>query len=149
MGRPAGLYVSADIDSPLADVRMDIQDISYEDDTFDAIVCSHVLEHIIDDGKAMRELYRVLKPGGIAILQVPYSPLLQESFEDPTVTEQGERLRAFGQTDHVRIYGLDYPDRLRAAGFFVEAVLPSAFLSEPEMRHYALDPAEPIFFCKK
>jgi SAM-dependent methyltransferase len=147
--RNRGTHVSGDINSPAADVTLDIQNIPYKDAVFDLVICSHVLEHIIDDGKAMRELCRVLKPGGIAILQVPYSPILTKTFENSQVITEKERERVFGQSDHVRIYGTDYTNRLEQAGFEVEKIFPNIFLSKKEINKYALDSKEPIFFCKK
>ncbi|MEK9177352.1 MAG: methyltransferase domain-containing protein [Patescibacteria group bacterium] len=145
--RSRGTHISGDIEPGAADTTFDIQKIPFANERFDLVICSHVLEHIIDDARAMHELYRVLRSGGIAILQVPYSPLLTKTFEDPRVQRPGERERVFGQSDHVRIYGTDYPDRLRKAGFIVEMIFPNAFLSEKEIKKYALDPQEPIFFC--
>ena len=112
-------YLSADLLSSNAMIRMDIMDIQYPDETFDVIYCSHVLEHVSDDRKAMRELHRVLRTGGWAILQVPISTA-EVTFEDPKITRPKERERAFGQFDHVRRYGADYKDRLEDAGFSVE-----------------------------
>jgi ubiquinone/menaquinone biosynthesis C-methylase UbiE len=100
-------------------VRMDITDIQYPDNYFDAIICNHVLEHVIDDYKAMTELHRVLKPGGWAVLQVPISLSLGKTYENPSVTTAREREEAFGQDDHVRIYAKDYVSRLERAGFTV------------------------------
>ena len=108
MAHPNIDYLSADLNSPSAMVKMDITNIKYEDNSFDVIICNHVLEHIPDDRKAMSELYRVLKPGGWAILQVPISLLLNKTYEDPTVTTPEEREKVFGQSDHVRIYAKDY-----------------------------------------
>lgn len=110
-------YLSGDLDPEVAMVKMDITDIQFPDNTFDVIYCSHVLEHVPDDRRAMRELYRVLKPGGWAILHVPI--LREVTYEDSSVTTPEARLRVFGQADHVRMYGLDYADRLREAGFEV------------------------------
>jgi ubiquinone/menaquinone biosynthesis C-methylase UbiE len=110
-------YLSADLDPERAMVAMDLTDIQYPDDTFDVIYCSHVVEHIPDDRRALRELYRVLKPGGWAMI---HAPILRETtFEDASVTSPEERTRVFGQWDHVRSYGEDYVDRLREAGFEV------------------------------
>lgn len=111
-------YVSADLDMPTAMVQMDITNITFEDNSFDFIICNHVLEHIPDDIKAMSELYRVLRPGGWAILQTPMSTA-DETVEDLTLTPQ-ERIEAFGQDDHVRTYGMDKKDRLASVGFTVE-----------------------------
>ena len=110
-------YLTADISSDKVMVKMDITEIDYPDDSFDAIICNHVLEHIIEDRKAMNELYRVLKPGGWGIVQVPMSLSLQQTFEDATVTDPSARELVFGQSDHVRIYAMDYLQRLDDCGF--------------------------------
>jgi SAM-dependent methyltransferase len=113
-------YLAADLFPKDFMVKMDITDIQFPANTFDAIICSHVLEHIPDDHKAMGELYRVLKPGGWAILQVPISLSLKNTYEDFTITSESARAEAFGQKDHVRIYAKDYKDRLEQVGFKVE-----------------------------
>jgi predicted SAM-dependent methyltransferase len=112
-------YLTADIASKNVMVKMDITDIQFPDSSFDSIICNHVLEHIIDDGKAMSELYRTLKPGGWSILQVPLSLTLKNTYEDFSITTRMGREEAFGQGDHVRIYAEDYLDRLAQAGFKV------------------------------
>jgi len=112
-------YLTADICSKDVMLEMDITDISFPDNSFDAIICNHVLEHIIDDGKAISELYRILKPGGWAILQVPISLTLKKTYEDFSITTTENREEAFGQGDHVRIYAEDYQDRLMQYGFKV------------------------------
>lgn len=112
-------YLTADLYSKDFMVTMDITDIQFPTDSFDAIICNHVLEHIIDDHKAISELYRTLKPGGWAILQVPISISLNKTFEDFSITTKTGREEAFGQEDHVRIYAMDYKDRLAQAGFKV------------------------------
>ncbi len=114
-------YISADFASPDVDVRLDLTKLPFADGTIDAILCSHVLEHIPDDRAAMRELRRVLAPDGWAILVVPIDESRETTYEDPSIVEPEERERAFGQADHVRWYGRDYLDRLREAGFAVEA----------------------------
>lgn len=111
-------YVTADLLNPRAMVTMDVTNIQYPNHSFDVIYCSHVLEHVVDDRRAMREFRRVMKPGGWAILVVPITA--ERTFEDPSVIDPAERLRVFGQEDHVRRYGPDYVDRLREAGFRVE-----------------------------
>jgi SAM-dependent methyltransferase len=113
-------YISADLDRPDVDLKLDLTKIPLPDSTFDAIVCCHVLEHIPDDAKAMSEILRVLKPGGWAILQTPISLSLSQTYEDFSITDPAEREQAFGQNDHVRIYAMDYVDRLKRAGFEVE-----------------------------
>ncbi|SEF69653.1 class I SAM-dependent methyltransferase [Flavobacterium urumqiense] len=112
-------YTTTDLFSPLADVKADICDLPFEDNQYDVILCNHVLEHIPDDTKAMQELYRVLKPGGMAILQIPQDLSRTTTFADDTITDQKERAKIFGQYDHVRIYGRDYFDKLRSIGFKV------------------------------
>lgn len=111
-------YLTADLYNPNTMIKMDITGIQFKDETFDVIYCSHVLEHVDDDRKAMREFYRVLKNDGWAILLVPICT--DTTYEDPAITNPQERLKAFGQEDHVRLYGLDYVDRLRETGFNVK-----------------------------
>ena len=143
-------YITADIESPLAKVKMDIHEIPFEEQTFDVAFCNHVMEHVADDSQAMKELHRVLKPGGWAIVQIPlFHPLPEKTYEDDSITSPKEREKAFGQSDHVRLYGLDYPYRLRAAGF---EVTPDKFqdtLPAEQFKKYALPDDEPIFFCRK
>ncbi|MBW2495419.1 MAG: methyltransferase domain-containing protein [Deltaproteobacteria bacterium] len=140
-------YLSADLDRPDVMARMDITDIDYPADTFDVILCSHVLEHVPEDRKAMAEFFRVPKPGGWAILQVPI--LAETTFEDFSVTDPAERERLFGQHDHVRSYGPDYADRLAEAGFSgtVDAFVRD--LGEAEIRRQGLTRHENVYFCVK
>jgi len=112
-------YTTTDLFSPLADVKADICNLPFEDNTYDLILCNHVLEHIPDDTKAMQELYRVLKPGGMGVFQIPQDLKRAITFSDDTITNQKERAKIFGQYDHVRIYGRDYFDKLRSIGFTV------------------------------
>jgi len=112
-------YTTADLNMPGVDHHFDLTDIPIDDCSFDGIICNHVLEHVGADEKAMAELFRILKPGGWAILQVPISRSLFQTCEDPTITDPRERERLFGQDDHVRIYGPDYVKRLQNAGFSV------------------------------
>ncbi len=142
-------YVTADLDSPLAEVKADITALPFDDNTFDVIFCNHVLEHIPDDRKAMAELYRVMKPGGYGVFQIPLDKNRSETFEDPSVTDPEERARLFGQYDHVRIYGTDFFDRLLEAGFDVKALKVNEMFEEEEIRKYALDKDEIIPFVKK
>jgi SAM-dependent methyltransferase len=113
-------YLTADLYAKDVMVKMDLCDIQFADNCFDAIICNHVLEHIVDDRKAMSELLRVLKPGGWAILQAPISLVLERTYEDFSITTTSGREQAFGQADHVRLYARDYKDRLENAGFKVE-----------------------------
>ena len=142
-------YLSADLNSSLATVKMDITNIQYQNNSFDVIICNHVLEHIPDDRKAMAELYRVLKPGGWAILQVPISLSLNQTYEDPMVTSPEEREKVFGQSDHVRIYAKDYKDRLEGVGFSVEVYSFVKEFGESAIRKYGLSKDENIYICSK
>lgn len=143
-------YISADIESPLAKVKMDIHDIPFEENRFDVVFCNHVMEHVENDALAMRELYRVLKPGGWGIIQIPlFYPLPEKTFEDPSIISPAEREKAFGQNDHVRLYGKDYADRLRKAGFTVEENRYVKELPPEEVKRYALPEDEIIFYVEK
>jgi len=113
-------YITADLVSPLADVKLDVQDMPFDDESFDLIICNHVLEHVPDDRKAIREIFRTLKKGGFAILQVPTDYSREDTYEDAGITEPSERLKHFRQHDHYRLYGRDYLVRLKEAGFTVE-----------------------------
>lgn len=112
-------YTTTDLLSPLADVKADICNLPFEDNSYDVIFCNHVLEHIPDDTKAMQELYRVLKPNGMGIFQIPQDLSRATTFTDDTITDPKERAKIFGQYDHVRVYGRDYFDKLRTIGFEV------------------------------
>ena len=140
-------YLSADLDPGLADVQMDITAIDFPADSFDVILCSHVFEHVPDDAQAMRELCRVLRPTGWAILQVPI--LLARTEEDPTLTDPEERLRRFAQRDHVRAYGPDYADRLRAAGFDVHLDRYAERLGPEAARRHGVLTEEIVHVCTK
>ncbi len=142
-------YLSVDISSPLAMVRMDVTALALSGNFFDCIICYHVLEHIIDDKKAMEELFRVLKPGGWAILQSPVDHTRDTTFEDTTIIDPDARELAFGQSDHVRIYGKDYKDRLEQAGFIVHVDDYVKELGEASVVRYVLMRDEKIYFCTK
>jgi len=142
-------YTTTDLESPLADVKADICNLPFESDSYDVILCNHVLEHIPDDIKAMRELYRVLKPGGMAILQIPQDLSREKTFEDNSITDKKERAKIFGQYDHVRVYGRDYFDKLRTIGFKVDEVDYTAKLSKEEVEKYCLAKGEIIPVCYK
>jgi SAM-dependent methyltransferase len=112
-------YITADIESPLATVKCDVQEMPFTDNEFDLVICNHVLEHVDDDRKAMKEILRVMKPGAIAILLVPNDFKLENTFEDPTIILPKDRAKHFLQYDHKRLYGKDYPERLKMAGFII------------------------------
>ena len=142
-------YTTTDLFSPLADVKADICNLPFEDDQYDVILCNHVLEHIPDDTKAMQELYRVLKPGGMAILQIPQDLSRATTFADDTITDQKERAKIFGQYDHVRIYGRDYFDKLRSIGFKVIEEEYTAKIAPELVEKYCLAKGEIIPVCFK
>jgi SAM-dependent methyltransferase len=127
----------------------DITAIDHSDESFDLIICSHVLEHIPDDRRAMKELFRVLKRGGRAILQVPISASLQSTVEDPSLSDPRERERRFGQHDHFRIYGADYTTRLQECGFLVETFDPKSRWGEALVEELRLNPREKLFIGRK
>jgi predicted SAM-dependent methyltransferase len=115
-------YLTADLESPLADMHFDVQSIPLADNSIDVIICNHLLEHVEDDRQAMRELHRVLRPGGWAVVLVPEDRARATTFEDDTITDPKLRTELFGQYDHRRVYGRDYDERLRDAGFRVERI---------------------------
>ncbi|MCC1483250.1 class I SAM-dependent methyltransferase [Winogradskyella immobilis] len=137
-------YITTDLNSPLADVKADICDLPFKDNEFDIILCNHVLEHIPDDTKAMQELFRVLKSGGMGIFQIPQDLSRETTFEDDSITDKKERARIFGQYDHVRVYGRDYFHKLRSIGFRVEEVDYTSAFSEEETQKYCLAKGEII-----
>jgi len=142
-------YTTTDLHSPIADVKADICNLPFEDNAYDFIICNHVLEHIPDDTKAMKELYRVLAPGGTAIIQVPYDKNRATTFEDNSITDRDERARIFGQYDHVRIYGMDYFKKLADVGFNTNAIDYTANMADSEITKYRLPKGELIPVCSK
>ena len=142
-------YTTTDLNSPIADVKADICDLPFKDNSFDFIICNHVLEHIPDDTKAMQELYRVLAPSGTAIVQVPYDAKREITFEDNTITDQSERTRIFGQYDHLRVYGMDYFKKLSSIGFNVNALDYTSGISSDDIERYRLCKGELLPVCKK
>lgn len=142
-------YDTVDLNSPIADIKADICDLPFLDNSYDFILCNHVLEHVIDDDKAMRELYRVLKKNGLGIFQVPIDYNRDTTFEDFSVTNKKERNKLFGQYDHVRIYGLDFFDRLQKAGFSVERCEYTSKFSKEDIIKFCLPKKEIIPICRK
>ncbi len=142
-------YITTDLNSPLADVKADICNLPFKDNSFDIIFCNHVLEHIPDDQKAMEEMYRILKPGGWGIFQIPQDLKRSNTFEDNTITDKKERAKIFGQYDHVRIYGRDYFEKLRAIGFTVDEVDYTSKLTPEEVDKYRLAVGEIIPLVRK
>ncbi|WP_234734292.1 class I SAM-dependent methyltransferase [Tellurirhabdus bombi] len=142
-------YITADIESPLAKVKMDIHQIPFPDNTFDVAFCNHVMEHVDDDIKASSELYRVLKPGGWAIIQSPIDYSRTTTYEDPSITDPREREKHFWQSDHLRLFGQDYPERLAKGGFTVKEDRFVMEMPKEEVAKFALPGGEIIYFCKK
>jgi SAM-dependent methyltransferase len=142
-------YTSVDIDSPLADTRVDLTALPMADDSFDVLICNHVLEHIPDDRKAMSELHRVLRPGGWSIISVPIDVKRESTYEDASVVTEEDRLREFGQADHVRIYGRDFSTRLKDSGFDVEELRFIDRFSSEEVQRYGLSHEDVIYRCSK
>lgn len=110
-------YITADLESPLADMHFDVQQIPMADSSVDIIICNHLLEHVESDYKALTEMYRIMRSGGMGVMLAPIDYTLETTFEDDTITDPKQRAEVFGQYDHRRIYGKDYLERLRAAGF--------------------------------
>jgi len=142
-------YTTADLYSPIADVKADICDLPFDNASFDVIFCNHVLEHIIDDTKAMQELYRVLKPGGMGIFQIPQDLNKATTYEDFSITSPKEREIHFGQYDHVRIYGYDYFNKLRKIGFTVKEIDFSKKLQKETIDKFRLSKGEILPVCFK
>lgn len=138
-------YITADLASPLAAIHCDIQDLPFRDAWFDLVICNHVLEHIPDDRLALRELRRVLADRGRAILLCPIARGRTETFEDPEVTAPEQRLAAYGQEDHARLYGADYADRVREAGFELEVIDYLSELDSATIERHALRRADDVF----
>ncbi len=140
-------YITADIESPLAKIKMDIHQIPFGVNAFDVVLCNHVLEHVRDDIKAMTEIHRVLKPGGFCVLQVPFfSPVPDATLEDDTITNKREREKLFGQDDHVRKYGKDYAARIRQSGLVPKEESFVNDLDEQARKKYGLAKGE-IIYC--
>ena len=121
-GRPHAEYVSVDLDSPFASEHADVLALPYCDARFELVICNHVLEHVSDDRRALREIHRVLRPGGSAILMSPIDESRADTLEDWSVSSPLDRSRVFGQSDHVRRYGRDFADRVTGQGFEVQTV---------------------------
>ena len=140
-------YVTADLNDPRAKLKIDIEKSGLPSHSFDVIYCSHVLEHVGDDRRALSELQRLLKPNGWAMILVPI--LGKETFEDPTIVEPSARLAAFGQADHVRRYGPDFVQRLRDARFDVKTIRPSDLAGKEDCERMSLNAAGSIYLCSK
>lgn len=142
-------YITSDLESPIADVKADICDLPFEDNSFDVVFCNHVLEHIPDDTKAMQELFRVMKPSGFGIFQIPQDINREKTFEDDSITDPKERAKIFGQYDHVRVYGLDYFDKLRSIGFKVDEIDYTKKIDAKLVERFSLMKGEILPICYK
>jgi len=142
-------YITSDLQSPIADVKADICDLPFKENEFDIVFCNHVLEHISNDTIAMQELYRVLKPGGFGIFQIPQDLSKAITFEDNTITDRKERAKLFGQYDHVRVYGRDYFDKLRSIGFKVDEVDYTKKITLEKIEEFCLMQNEILPVCYK
>ena len=142
-------YVTSDLESPIADVKADICNLPFKDDSFDVVFCNHVLEHIPGDKKAMQELFRVLKKGGFGVFQIPQDMSRENTFEDASITDKEERTKIFGQYDHVRVYGRDYFNKLRSVGFKVDEVDYTQRITTKELERFCLMKNEILPVCYK
>jgi SAM-dependent methyltransferase len=142
-------YITVDLATRNVSVQTDITRLAFRDAAFNPVICIHVLEHIPDDLQAMREIRRVLAPGGVAILQVPIDGRLSKTHEDPSVTSPAERRRHFGQEDHVRWYGVDFGDRLARAGFEATTYPAPGDFSPADLHRHGLKPDEVLHICRK
>lgn len=140
-------YLTADLRHPRARMRLSVTALPHPAAVFDAICCSHVLEHVEDDRQAMREFHRVLVPGGWAVIMVPITAV--QTFEDPLAVDPGERIQRFGQRDHVRCYGPDVADRLREVGFRVEIFTAAEVVDSADFVRFGLRQDEVIYYCVK
>lgn len=142
-------YLTADLVSPIADLHFDLHSIPLEDNRFDVIFCNHVMEHVDDPRQCMRELYRVLKPGGWAIMQVPQDITRAETYEDKSITSPEEREKHYWQKDHVRLFGMDYPDWLEKAGFRAETFDKESRIGAEKIERYRLMKSEILYIFHK
>ncbi len=142
-------YTTGDYNSPIADVHFDLHHAPFEDNSFDVIFCNHVLEHVEDSAQCMRELYRIMRPGGWGIFQVPIDTTRAETYEDKSITSPEERAIHYWQKDHVRLFGLDYQQKLEAAGFKVTTDDFAQKMPPALQDRYRIDVNETIYICKK
>lgn len=142
-------YITGDLVSPIADLHFDLHQIPLEDNQYEIIFCNHVMEHVTDDLKCMQELYRIMKPGGWGIFQVPIDTNRNTTYEDWNITTPEEREKHFWQYDHVRLYGTNYPNRLEEAGFTVETVDYGKEISPELFERYRLPKGEMLYVVHK
>jgi hypothetical protein len=142
-------YTTGDLMSPIADLHFDLHDIPLEDNQYEVIFCNHVMEHVKDDLKCMQELHRILKSGGWGIMQVPIDASRNSTYEDWSITDPKEREKHFWQYDHVRLYGLNYPKRLKEAGFKVDIIDFSKELPTEVFERYRIPKSELLYVVRK
>lgn len=142
-------YLTADLVSPIADMHFDLHDIPLEDNRFDVVFCNHVMEHVNDPIRCMSELFRVMKPGGWAIMQVPQDFKRETTYEDPSITSPEEREKHYWQKDHVRLFGRDYPEWLERAGFKVKAYDKDSKMGPEQIERYRLQKDEILYISTK
>jgi len=142
-------YLTADLVSPIADMHFDLHSIPLEDNHFDVVFCNHVMEHVDNPNTCMSELFRVMRAGGWAIMQVPQDVTREKTYEDITITSPEDREKHFWQKDHVRLFGLDYPDYLRNAGFEVEEFLLKDKIPAEKFERYRIPPSETLYIARK
>ena len=143
------VYTTGDLESPIADLHFDLHDIPLEDNQYEVIFCNHVMEHVKDDFQCMKELHRIMKPGGWGIMQVPIDLTRNETYEDWSITTPEEREKHFWQYDHVRLYGTNYPQRLEEAGFQVEVVDLAEDFSKEQFEKYRIPESEKVYIVRK
>ncbi len=142
-------YLTADLVSPIADMHFDLHHIPLEDNRFDVVFCNHVMEHVDDALQCMKELYRVMKPGGWAIMQVPQDFSRETTYEDKTITSPEEREKHYWQKDHVRLFGKDYPQWLEKAGFVAEVFDKESKIGAEKIERFRLMPSEVLYIFHK
>ncbi|HLP11032.1 MAG TPA: class I SAM-dependent methyltransferase [Flavobacteriales bacterium] len=142
-------YTTADIESPIADVKMDLHNAPFEDNTFDVIFCNHVLEHVKDDKQCMRELYRIMKPGGFGIFQVPIDYTRATTYEDPSIVTPEDREKHYWQKDHMRLFGSDYHKQLETVGFKVECNEMASKMDPAKADRFRLMKSEILYISRK
>lgn len=129
--------------------KLDLTAIDRPDQSFDFVIANHVLEHVDDDARALREILRVLQPGGRAILQTPFAAARRGTFEDPTICDEAGRLRAFGQEDHCRLYGADFVDHVQSFGFVSQVAEHARLLPGVDSFVFGVNPREPFLLFRK
>jgi len=142
-------YLTADIESPIADMHFDLHSIPLEDELFDVVFCNHVMEHVENPRQCMKEIYRVMKRGGWAIMQVPQDMTREKTLEDPAIVTAEEREKHYWQKDHLRLFGRDYPDFLREAGFEVVEFWLNQHLAPKVFERFSISSEEVLYIANK